>query len=141
MGERLYWIGSNPTNCDLCKTDLLKGKVFIDGKTKQGPWGCMCTACYQEQGFGLGVGRGQKYVLEADGKWYKVEDEPTKIRFWKFQGWVHPPQGDDYEIQGEVTATTEERAKMFVRAHLAKKSSCTDDFTVKEIPRDKGIKK
>ena len=65
-----YWIGDPDPQCDLCRKPF--GKVFIDGKTDAGPWGNMCPACHRQHGVGLGLGRGQKYQRQADGRWLKV---------------------------------------------------------------------
>jgi len=54
------WLSAMPEECDMCHTPL-KGKAFVDGKTAFGPWAMMCEACHRDQGFGLGVGRGQHY--------------------------------------------------------------------------------
>jgi hypothetical protein len=48
--------------------------VMIDGATKQGPWANMSEASWLVNGLGrLGVGYGQKYKKQADGRWLKVE--------------------------------------------------------------------
>lgn len=68
------WMGKVPTHCDLCGGKM--GTVFYDGKTKGGPWANMCHSCFQYNGVGLGVGRGQKYrkTKTTDGiEWIKVE--------------------------------------------------------------------
>lgn len=46
---------------------------FIDGATRMGPWAIMTPASHQTYGVGLGVGKGQMYEKQADGKWLKVE--------------------------------------------------------------------
>ena len=68
--EPLYW-ASPVSKCDLCHVDI--AQVFIDGKTDKGPWGCMCILCHALHGYGLGMGRGQKYSRQSDGKWLKTE--------------------------------------------------------------------
>lgn len=65
-----YWMGSQPTNCDICSAKLTT--QFIDGKTKLGPWGLLCISCHAKMGCGLGLGKGQKYELRPDG-WLKIE--------------------------------------------------------------------
>jgi hypothetical protein len=45
--------------CNFCDTVC---NVWIDGKTRSGPWAFMCHACWRERGIGLGVGVGQLYV-------------------------------------------------------------------------------
>lgn len=65
-----YWIG------DVSKTDDFGDpikEVFIDGATVHGPWAVMTPASHDYYGRGLGTGRGQKYMKQADGKWLKVE--------------------------------------------------------------------
>ena len=64
------WCGPAPETCDICGTPITK--VFIDGATNHGPWGIMCPSCHVFDGRGLGVGRGQKYELAADGAWRKA---------------------------------------------------------------------
>jgi hypothetical protein len=49
-------------------------KVMYDGKTKMGPWANMTETSYKQFGIGrLGLGYGQKYEKQADGRWMKVE--------------------------------------------------------------------
>lgn len=67
---KVKWIGSEP-KCDFCGNKKLT--EFVDGKTDLGPWGLMCPDCNMEHGCGLGLGVGQRYKLEADGHFYKVE--------------------------------------------------------------------
>jgi hypothetical protein len=55
------WMGSWPANCDICNTPLNRRDVFIDGRTKHGPWALMCSTCHVKFGTGLGTGNGQKY--------------------------------------------------------------------------------
>lgn len=65
-----FWAGTPPKSCDLCEKPLLAR--FIDGKTRQGPWGCLCFFCYVEHGCGLGTGKGQQYDIQKDGRWKKT---------------------------------------------------------------------
>ena len=52
--------------------------VFIDGRTKHGPWAIMNPTSFEMYGVGLGTGNGQKYVrgsaANVDGRytWSKV---------------------------------------------------------------------
>jgi len=55
------WFGATPKSCDLCGAEI-KGE-FIDGRTIMGPWGILCPRCHKANGVGLGLGRGQRYVL------------------------------------------------------------------------------
>ncbi len=67
-----FWESPPPVNCDVCYA-LIPG-VFIDGRTRMGPWACMCETCHAEVGCGLGVGNGQKYVEQTDGRFKKEID-------------------------------------------------------------------
>jgi hypothetical protein len=60
------WMGDMPRKCDFCQDDM--DGTFIDGKTRQGPWGIMCVDCHDEHGVGLGPGRGQQYALPGGEK-------------------------------------------------------------------------
>jgi len=46
-------------NCDFCPKEAL-----YDGKTKFGDWAYMCQNHFNLYGIGLGLGRGQKLILE-----------------------------------------------------------------------------
>ena len=54
------WLGK-VDKCELCGTDLNDLIYFVDGRTKDGPWGLMCEICHGLYGVGLGTGKGQKY--------------------------------------------------------------------------------
>ena len=43
-----------------CDFDPKHGDAAYDGKTKAGPWGFMCEACFGTYGIGIGLGRGQR---------------------------------------------------------------------------------
>ena len=70
MAEK-YWLSDPPDKCDVGGEAITT--TFIDGKSKFGPWGFMCPICFALDGIGLGVGRGQKYELQDNGKWLKTE--------------------------------------------------------------------
>lgn len=66
-----YWLGPVGPNDDF---GVPIGKVFIDGKTRQGPWAIMSEKAWKAHGVGvLGTGYGQKYQKQADGRWLKTE--------------------------------------------------------------------
>lgn len=47
-------------NCDFCG-----GTATVDGKTIKGPWANMCERHFEEWGSGLGLGRGQRLIVQA----------------------------------------------------------------------------
>lgn len=63
------WNGN--TTCDLCGRELTT--ELVDGQTRFGQWAVMCPKCHKAHGVGLGQGRGQKYVKDAEGDFVKVE--------------------------------------------------------------------
>ena len=67
--KEVTWTSPPPSQCDLCNKPIVD--VFIDGKTRIGPWACMCLSCHKEEGGMLGHGEGQKYQL-IEGKYTKV---------------------------------------------------------------------
>jgi hypothetical protein len=67
----VYWIGSTIGPKDDYGAAITD--EFIDGKTKHGPWAILAPITYRRHGVGLGLGRGQRYKKQEDGKWLKVE--------------------------------------------------------------------
>lgn len=55
------WTSS--TECDFCHEDATQvGTVFVDGKTRHGPWALMCEKCHKKEGYPkMGTGLGQMY--------------------------------------------------------------------------------
>ena len=50
--------------CDFCKDDKVDKYALYDGKTINGMWAFMCDAHFALYGTGLGMGRGQRLILE-----------------------------------------------------------------------------
>lgn len=72
MTGPVYWIGHLPDRgCEICYSQF-EGKM-VDGKIRGGPWALMCRGCHEKYGHGLGVGRGQLYEKQPDGRWMKTE--------------------------------------------------------------------
>jgi hypothetical protein len=71
MSNVVYWRGTPIGDRDDFQQPI--DDTVIDGKTIMGPWGMMAPASHRRYGVGLGLGRGQKYVKQPDGKWLKVE--------------------------------------------------------------------
>ena len=47
--------------------------IVIDGKTVYGCWAMMSEESFKKYGCGLGLGLGQKYQIQPDGRWLKIE--------------------------------------------------------------------
>lgn len=45
--------------CDICH----ERAAAIDGATTHGPWAYMCVPCHEAHGVGLGLGRGQRLLI------------------------------------------------------------------------------
>lgn len=70
MKAKKFWTGSAPHHCDVCSEDI--STVFIDGKWMGRAWANMCPMCHQGSGGQLGLGIGQKYEKQDDGRWLKT---------------------------------------------------------------------
>lgn len=46
-------------DCDVCAMAQLDRAAVVDCRTRGGRWGNLCLPCFEEQGAGLGIGRGQ----------------------------------------------------------------------------------
>jgi len=65
------WMSPPPEKCDIRGEPIID--VFIDGRNQiNGKWGCMCPACFESYGYGLGTGLGQRYEKQGD-LWVKTE--------------------------------------------------------------------
>lgn len=60
------WNSPVPEVCETCGGKIIG--LFVDGKTKMGPWACMCFSCFMlGPGLGkLGCGLGQMYEKKGD---------------------------------------------------------------------------
>jgi hypothetical protein len=71
MSKERYWMGTGiGPNDDFGKPIA---DEFVDGKTRMGPWAIMSPSSHRMQGLGLGLGKGQRYKKQQDGRWLKVE--------------------------------------------------------------------
>lgn len=76
MTKQRYWSGPVPKRDDF--GDMITD-TFVDGKTSSGlpglgRWARMSWTSWLSHGIGrLGVGLGQKYRKQSDGRWLKVE--------------------------------------------------------------------
>jgi len=67
-----------PMMCNRCTTlweNTSHPKVMYDARTRRGPWGWLCQSCFNLEGIGLGIGLGQKYELQSDGRWLLTEGD------------------------------------------------------------------
>lgn len=71
MSEPVYWLSPLGGFDDFGRPYK---KVMYDAKTKQSCWANMTEESYLEHRYynTLGLGKGQKYELQDDGKWLKV---------------------------------------------------------------------
>lgn len=73
MADQVFWIGDIPETDDF---GLPIDDIFIDGRTCHGPWAIMnpTSWAFRNATNGeFGVGKGQKYKKQEDGRWLKVE--------------------------------------------------------------------
>jgi len=73
MSAPVYW--SSPVG-DKDDFGRAIGSEIIDGKTCHGPWALMTPDSWRKMGGTggrLGTGLGQRYQLQADGRWLKTE--------------------------------------------------------------------
>lgn len=67
-----YWMGKAPERCDVCSKSI--HNTFSDARVPgDGRWGCLCANCCSSLGVSYGLGRGQKYVRQDDGRYMKTE--------------------------------------------------------------------
>ena len=66
--KQVFWVGKL-CNCQLCLNSF--GTTMYDVRTPWG-WANICQSCFDLYGCNLGIGLGQKYTLQEDGKWLLV---------------------------------------------------------------------
>lgn len=71
--KAIYWNAPVPQR-DFAGDEICE--IFIDGKTRLGPWGLMTPKTFTRYGLGFGVGRGQMYIKQSDGRW--MQDDGSK---------------------------------------------------------------
>lgn len=52
--------------CDFCNEKEQTTPARYDGRTNFGPWANMCQRHFDSYGIGLGLGKGQRLVLEDE---------------------------------------------------------------------------
>lgn len=67
----VYWQSSPPDSCQICHTPITD--TFLDAKTLEAGWACMCVKCWgTKTARHLGLGYGQRYDRQPDGRWLKT---------------------------------------------------------------------
>ena len=67
--------------CDFCATEIVDSAARYDAKTMGGPWANMCERHFEAHGIGLGVGRGQRYLLRSSMDLHTIDlDHDLGIR-------------------------------------------------------------
>ena len=70
MSEKVYWLSPLGGFDDF---DRPYKKVMYDAKTTDSCWANMNEESFKKHGYGvLGLGKGQKYEMQDDGRWLKV---------------------------------------------------------------------
>lgn len=68
----VYWQSPVPRKCDLCGKPI--DREFVDGRLGNSTkWFYSDLDCYAREGSGFGLGLGQRYVRQEDGRFLKVE--------------------------------------------------------------------
>ena len=74
--------------CDLCDD---KHPAYADAKIPGGSWANMCKPMFNQLGCKLGLGHGQKYVLQETsegGTWIDQQEAKDRVKFAKaMQAW------------------------------------------------------
>lgn len=67
----VYWMGETD-KCQVCQKPLRT--KLVDGRLKaSGQWAVLDLGCHRVHGSGVGVGKGQVYAKQENGRWLKVE--------------------------------------------------------------------
>lgn len=71
----VYWLSPVPAHCQMpgCSTAFDQYMYDCSIPTFGGQWGNICHTCFKAHGCRTGLGYGQKYELQPDGKWLKIE--------------------------------------------------------------------
>jgi hypothetical protein len=70
MSQPIYWCGPLEPNCQISSKPF--DGVMYDASTPLG-WANICQEVFDRYNCRLGTGLGQKYLLQDDGRWLKVE--------------------------------------------------------------------
>lgn len=70
MNKPVYWAGPIPDCCQISGRAF--GGVMYDAKIGSSAWACIDQVAFVNLRCNLGVGFGQKYELQTDGKWLQT---------------------------------------------------------------------
>jgi hypothetical protein len=70
MGQ-VYWCGE-ATNCQLCPSKFSDGFMYDCIVPAYQQWANICSGCFHQYGCRFGLGLGQQYTKQADGRWLKT---------------------------------------------------------------------
>lgn len=71
MATPVYWTSPLEDRCQISGRRL-EG-IMYDAKLPGGSWANICHQTFVNMGCQLGLGLGQKYERQLDGRWLKVE--------------------------------------------------------------------
>jgi len=74
MPEQKYWLAPVPAKCEISGCEF--NGVMYDAKIPGGGWANIAFETFTRLGCSLGVGRGQKYRKQDDGRWLCVAGSP-----------------------------------------------------------------
>lgn len=72
MSQKKYWVG-DPGSCCQVTDAPFNGVMYAVRIPGLGLWGNVCYDAFVALGCQLGVGHGQKYRQQDDGRWLLVE--------------------------------------------------------------------
>lgn len=70
MSTPKYWLGTPPTHCQLSGYAI--DTVFYDCVIGGHGWALLGQRTFDQLSCVVGVGKGQKYELQGDGRWLKT---------------------------------------------------------------------
>lgn len=66
MSDKMVRVTVRP-DCDFCQRDGFGMPAQYDARTQLGRWAYMCRTHYGLHGVGLGLGKGQRIIVESEG--------------------------------------------------------------------------
>ena len=72
--KAVYWLGELGGFDDFgLPYGTRPGPIMYDARTAPGPWANMTPVSFDLHGGRIGQGLGQKYELQSDGRWLKID--------------------------------------------------------------------